>query len=305
MEKIRHHRTPVQIVQLVLMYLFVSVGAFVCLYPLIFTVMAGFFSYEEFAAGLTGMSLFPIADSPTFENFLAIFDGGSEVSVAFLNSLLRTAYMTVCSLITSFIPGYVFARLNFRGRNALFMFLLATVMLPSTITLIPTYIMYARWPFAGGNFIFTGGQGILDTFWIYIVGGPVINVMGTFIVMQSFDKIPREMDEAAKIDGAGTAALLWHVLLPMQVPILTYVMVTTAISVWNDWMTPFYFTTSPELATLPGAITKLSSKMNGYLVPNYPLMITLGLAITIPCLIIFFFFQRFIVEGLSNAGLKD
>ncbi|TLS53914.1 carbohydrate ABC transporter permease [Paenibacillus antri] len=280
-------------------------GGLALVYPILFMVMTGFMTAEEYAGTVIGP--FPIAKDPTIENFMTLVGGAGDplVRLYFLNSILRTAYGLVWAVLTAFLGGYVFSRLKFRGRDTLFLVLLATQMVPPVVAIIPTFIEFARWPLAGGNYIFTGGEGILDSWWVYLVGGPAINIMGTFLVKQSLEKVPFELDEAAKIDGAGTFRIIFQILMPLQFPILAFIAITTSQAIWNDWATPFFFTTSNELQTLPAAISRMSSlAQNPMGLPNYPLMITLGLGITIPMLLIFFFFQRYIVQGLANTGIK-
>ncbi|WP_035157484.1 carbohydrate ABC transporter permease [Cohnella thermotolerans] len=277
----------------------------VLLYPLIFMIMAGFFTKQEFTSSV--IHAFPVPKEPTLDNFKALLAGSTDaaVTVYFRNSVLRTAYNTFWAILTSFLGGYVFARLRFKGRDQLFLLLLATQMIPTTIAIIPTYLEFARFPFFGGNHVFTGGKGILDTWWVYLIGGPGINIMGTFLVKQSLEKVPIELDEAAKSDGAGTFRLLFQILFPLQLPIMAFIAITTALGTWNDFITPFFYTNSDSLQTLPSAITRLSSVMaSPGAVINYPMIITLSLGVTIPALLIFFFFQKYIVQGLANTGIK-
>ncbi|WP_438432092.1 carbohydrate ABC transporter permease [Gorillibacterium sp. sgz500922] len=278
---------------------------FTLLYPLVFMVMAGFFDKEEFASRILG--LFPIAHAPTLANFKILILGSadSHIQLYVRNSLIRTLYNTFCAVLTSFLGGYAFGRLRFKGKEGLFLALLATQMIPGVVALMPTYLQMARWPFAGGNHVFTGGTGILDTWWVYLIGGPAINIMGTFLVKQSMEKVPIELDEAAKVDGAGAFRILFKVLFPLQLPIMAYIAITTALGTWNDFATPFFYTSSDSLQTLPAAITRLTAAATGAMgTPNYPLIITLSLGTTIPALLIFFFFQKYIVQGLANTGIK-
>ncbi|UVI28771.1 carbohydrate ABC transporter permease [Paenibacillus spongiae] len=280
-------------------------GGLLLIYPIIFMFMAGMMSAEEYAK--TVMGLFPIAKEPTFKNFMVLIGGASDsqVQTYYVNSILRTLYGLFWAMITSFLGGYVFARLRFKGRDTLFLVLLATQMIPGVVSVIPTFIEFARWPFAGGNYIFNGGKGILDSWWVYLIGGPSINIMGTFLVKQSLEKVPYELDEAAKIDGAGTFRIIFQILMPLQLPILAFIAITTSQGIWNDWTTPFFFTTSDNLQTLPAAISRMSQlAQNPMGLPDYPLMLTLGLGVTLPMLLLFFFFQRYIVQGLANAGIK-
>ncbi|MCM3631162.1 carbohydrate ABC transporter permease [Paenibacillus glycanilyticus] len=277
----------------------------VLLYPLVFMILAGFFTKTEFTTTVLGLLPFP--EAPTMRNFLVLFYGSAESAIQkyFVNSGYRTLYNTFWALLTSLLAGYVFARLRFKGKDQLFLILLGTQMIPGTIALIPTYLEFARWPFAGGNDIFTGGTGILNTWWVYFIGGPSINIMGAFLVKQSIEKVPYELDEAAKVDGAGTIRIIFQILLPLQLPIMAFIAITTALGTWNDFATPFFYTSSDALQTLPAAITRLSSAAaSPGAVPNWPLIITLGLGMTIPALLIFFFFQKYIVQGLANTGIK-
>ncbi|GGA38858.1 carbohydrate ABC transporter permease [Paenibacillus physcomitrellae] len=277
----------------------------ILLYPLIFMVLAGFFTKTEFTS--TVLSIFPIPKQPTLENFKELIIGTADSSVAmyFRNSVIRTVYNTLWAILTSFLAGYVFARLKFKGREAIFLILLATQMIPGTLAIIPTYLEFARFPFAGGNNPFTGGTGILNSWWVYLIGGPSINIMGTFLVKQSLEKVPLEIDEAAVMDGAGTFRLIFQILFPLQLPIMAFIAITTALGTWNDFITPFFYTTSDNLQTLPAAITRISSVgASPGAVIDYPMIITLSMGITIPALLIFAFFQKYIVQGLANTGIK-
>lgn len=288
-----------------LAHLVLLVIGLVLLYPLVFMVMAGFFTKQEFTASI--IHLFPIPKEPTLNNYRALIAGTTDAAVAeyFRNSVLRTIYNTFWAILTSFLGGYVFARLRFKGKDQLFLLLLATQMIPGTIAIIPTYLEFARFPFLGGNHVFTGGSGILDTWWVYLIGGPGINIMGTFLVKQSLEKVPIELDEAAKMDGASFVRILFGILFPLQLPIMAYIAITTALGTWNDFITPFFYTNSDALQTLPSAITRLSSVgASPGAVINYPMIITLSLGITVPALLIFFFFQKYIVQGLANTGIK-
>lgn len=276
----------------IVVHLILIVGGLLCLYPIIYTVLAGFFTPEEFNGRTAEFGFFPWPDDPTFANYIKLITMSSELGIYFFNSIVRTIYTVIFAVFTSFVGGYAFSRLKWKGRDTIFMILLASIMIPGTVGMIPTFIGYKY-------------LGIYDTFWVYLIGGPAINIMGTFLVRQTFDKISTELDEAAKIDGASAPRIMFQILFPLQKPILTFIAITTAIGIWNDWGTSFFFTSNDRLQTLPGAITRLSSQMTGYVaIPNYPLLIAMSLAITIPSLIIFFIFQRYIVEGLANVGIK-
>lgn len=138
-----------KIVGMTTRYVLLIVFGFLMLYPLIFMMMAGFFSKDEYWSA--PLALFPIAKNPTLDNYFALFNLGKfpVMGTYFMNSVLRTVYSTLMTVVTTMICSYVFSRLRFKGRDTLFMILLFTAMLPGTITLLPTYMMYANWPSPG------------------------------------------------------------------------------------------------------------------------------------------------------------
>ena len=287
-------------------YFFLTLGGLIMLYPLIFIVMASFFTPEEFNTSVLGF--FPIAKNPTLNNFKALFLASSDeyTLIYYKNSLFRTIYGTFCSCLTALLAGYVFARLKFKGKNVLFMILLATQMMPSIVGTLPMFLELIRFPFAGGNSPIYGGTGIYDTVGVYILlNGGLINVMGTFLVKQTIESTPPELVEAAKIDGANTFQIIFKVVFPTVKTIIAYIAITSAIGIWNDWSVPFYYTDSRELQTIASALTRLTSfaGQEGAMI-NYPAILAFSLMLTVPSLIIFAIFQIWFVEGIANAGLK-
>ncbi len=289
-------RRVLRIVSACFGYLCLSVLSLVMLYPLIYMFLAGFFTAEEYNTLLESgeMGLIPIPTAWTVKNYLAIFalSDYPMLPVYFLNSLARTVYSTGLTVITVMMCGYAFSRLRFKGSRVLLLGLLFCSMMPGTMTLVPTFIMYSR-------------LGMYDTWWVYLIGGPAINVMGTFVMKQYLDAVPVALDESAKIDGANTAQIIFRILLPVSKPMVTYIIITTAMSVWNDWSTGFFYTESDYLQLLPSAISQLAlNAANSTTHPDYPLIITLGLIVTIPALVLYLVFQKYIVEGLAHVGIK-
>lgn len=277
-------------------YLLLCCFSLLMLYPLIYMLLAGFFSAEEYnmlmISGKLGLFSFP--KSPTFKNYFALFTAAenSMLPVYFLNSVGRTAYVTLMTVATTMICGYAFSRLRFKISRPLLLALIFCSMMPGTMSIIPTYIMYAKLNF-------------LNTWAVYLIGGPAINVMGTFVMKQYLDSVPISLDESAKLDGANIIQVIFRILLPVAKPMVAYIVITTAIGTWNDWSTGFFFTTSDRLQLLPSAISKISiNASNGTALPDYPMMITMGLIVTVPALVLYLFFQQHIVQGLAFVGIK-
>ena len=231
--------------------------------------------------------------------------GDRYIKYYFFNSFARAGWYTVFMTIIALIVGYVFARLKFWGREVIFFALLVSQMMPGVVTLAPTYIMMAHFPLVGGNNIFgQGGSGFLEQYPVLFILG-LANVMAIFLMRMAMYSMPPDMEEAARIDGAGTLRIIFQIVAPIQKPMLAYIAITTGISVWNDWLTPFLYVNSKRPLPLAAAISKMTSLATGQAgVPQWPLIITLGLGLTFPCLVLFAYFQRYIVEGLASAAIK-
>lgn len=277
----------------IIAHIILATGAALMLYPCIFIIMASFFTPEEFNKTIIG--LFPIAKEPTLQNIknLLIVTADSTTLTYYVNSLLRTVYTTFFSVLTALLGGYVFARLRFKGKEVIFLILLSTMMIPGIVSTMPTYLEMRM-------------LGLYDTWGVYLLlGGGAINVMGTLLVRQTIEGLPIAIEEAAKIDGANTFQIIFRVIMPMVKSVLVYIVITGAIGVWNDWGTSFYYTDSNKLQTIASALTKLTAfaSKEGELM-NYPAIMSFSLMLTIPSVIIFFIFQKQIVEGLMSAGIK-
>lgn len=288
--------TVLKITVKVIYYLLLCLFSLLMLYPLIYMFLAGFFTSEEYNAlmisGNLGLLSFP--QYPTLKNYFALFQAAENpmLPVYFFNSVARTFYVTLMTIATTMICGYAFSRLRFKLSRPLLLTLIFCSMMPGTMTIIPTYIMYAR-------------VGLLNTWAVYLIAGPSINVMGTFVMKQYLDSVPVSLDESAKLDGANLIQVIFRILLPVAKPMVAYIVITTAIGTWNDWSTGFFFTTSDYLQLLPSAISKISvNASNGTSLPDYPMMITMGLIVTVPALILYLIFQKHIVQGLAFVGIK-
>ncbi|RKP52910.1 carbohydrate ABC transporter permease [Cohnella endophytica] len=281
-------------------------GGLILVYPLVFMFMASLFTKNEYNTSAIG--LLPIAKHPTLSNLKLLFFSSvdKQTSYLYVNSIYRTLYATFFAVLTSLLGGYAFARLRFKGNGVLFMALLATQMIPGVIGLLPTYLELYRFPFAGGNHIFTGGKGLFDTWWVYILlNGGSIYILGVFLVKQALESVPRELDEAAKVDGASTIRLIFQILMPLQKPVLAYIAIKVSIDTWNDWAVPFFYTNNSKLQTLASGLSKLTAFAGAPgSTANYPRMISISLLLTVPSVLLFFIFQKLIVQGLANSGVK-
>jgi multiple sugar transport system permease protein len=222
----------------------------------------------------------------TLDNHRQVFDR-IPFGRLVLNSLKLTAIITVGSLTTSTLAAYAFARLRFPGRDLLFIILLSALMVPQQVTVIPTFILIRE-------------LGLLDTHEaIYLPA--LINVFGTFLLRQFFLTIPRDLEDAAKIDGAGHLRILFNVIVPLSGPALSALAIFNALAAWNDFFWPNIFLSSPEKMTLPVGLVLLSPRFGG----GSPVVILAALSmIVVPMLVLFAFAQRRITESIAMTGLR-
>jgi multiple sugar transport system permease protein len=192
-------------------------------------------------------------------------------------------------VLTSSLCAYGFARLKFTGRRLWFALVLASIMLPPQVTLIPLYILFFK-------------IGWLNTFLPLIVpawfGGGALNI---FLQRQFFMQIPRDLDEAAIIDGAGHLTIWWRIYVPLSRPVMVSVILLTFLGIWNDFLGPLIYLTSPDNYTLALGL----NVFNGMLaIPRTDYLMAVSSLMVLPMIILFLFAQRYIVQGFVTSGLK-
>ena len=214
-----------------------------------------------------------------------------SVVVLFWNSLLIATIVTVSNLVLGSLAGYAFARLRFPGREVLFLLVLATLMIPDQLRLVPIYILF-------------NGLGLTVGVGEYVAVILVLAVSATsiFLLRQYFLTIPRDLEEAAKIDGAGFFTTFYRVMLPLATPALAAVTILQFQGTWNGFFWPIVFLKQEGHLTLPIGLT-FFREAGGFSTNWPPLMATVVVA-TIPILVLYIFFQRYFVEGIAASGVK-
>jgi multiple sugar transport system permease protein len=206
------------------------------------------------------------------------------------NSLVMALGVTLGQIILAALAGYAFARLKFFGRDVLFLLILATLIIPFEVLFVPIYLMLAGW------------NGWLNTFAALIVPS-LASPFAIFVFRQFFITVPKELDEAAKIDGAGYYRTFWYVMLPLAGPAVATVFILTFLAEWGNLLKPLIFTTSPDLYTLQQGLAVTLNK-GANLVPNVAtLMAGVVLASIVP-VIMFLVGQRYFVRSVASSGLK-
>lgn len=204
----------------------------------------------------------------------------------FGTSVLITVVRTLGQVVLCSMAGYAFARMQFRGRNVLFAMLLAILMIPSQAYLIPQYQIVQS-------------MNLLETPWAIVLPG-LFSAFGTFLMRQAFMTMPKELEEAARLDGANPWQVFWKVMLPLAKPSLFAVAIVTVLWSWNDLLWPLIVTTREVNMPLSVGIATLA----GQLTSAYALMMAASVMAMAPIFLLFFTMQKRVIEGLATSGLK-
>ena len=235
-----------------------------------------------------GASRFPpplLPDVPTLDNYRALFQrigmGGS-----FLNSVLVSSAITLLSLLINAMAGYGFAKLRFAGRERLFKMLLAALVIPSQVTMLPLFLMLKE-------------MGLVNSYAGVVIPG-LASIFGIFLVRQYARSIPDELMEAARIDGAGEWRIFFRIVLPMLKPVLVTLAIFTFMGSWNDFMWPLIVLTDQTHQTLPVALASLSREH----IQDVEMMMAGAVLTVTPVLLLFLVLQRYYIQGLLLGSVK-
>lgn len=222
----------------------------------------------------------------TWANFGKVFDQVPFLRFV-LNSLIVATSITALQLITCSTAGYAFARLNFRGKNALFAIVIGSLMIPIQVTIVPLFLVMSR-------------LGLTNTLWALILP-PIFSAFGIFLMRQHFLSLPKELEEAATIDGAGHARTFFQVMLPLSGPALATLGIITFTYWWNDLLLPLVMINDTDTQTLPVGLVLLAGRFSTGSLGTIAAGITMAI---IPVLIVFIIAQRWIVQSIASSGLK-
>jgi multiple sugar transport system permease protein len=204
----------------------------------------------------------------------------------FLNTLVVTVVVVVGNLFFCSLAGYAFARIKFFGREVVFMLVLATLMIPFQVIMIPTFLIVRK-------------LGLIDTLGALIVPN-LAGAFGIFLLRQFFRSLPIELEEAARIDGASRLGVLFKIILPLSGPVLATVAVVTVLWTWNDFLWPLVTLYSPNNYTLQLGLTTFQGAHQ----TNTHLLMAANVMSVLPVLVLFFAAQRFFIRGIATSGLK-
>ncbi len=262
-----------------LLFLFgLAVAAFFWIAPVIWMFSLALTPNEILKSTTT--SLVPI--QPTFENFVQVFQVGLTPRW-FWNSTVVTIITTLITLVLTSMAGYAFARIPFLGRNALFAFVLAGLMVPKEAMFIPLFLMFAEVD--------------MHNTYAALILPRVAAPLGVFLMAQFFRAIPTEVEEAAQLDGAGRWIVFWRIMLPMSLPAMTALGIFTFVLTWNDYLWPLVSATRREMFTITTGLASLQG--NFAQATELGSLMARGVIASAPLLILYVIFQRYLIRGIS------
>lgn len=261
------------------------IAAFLFLAPLLWMLATSLKTPGDIVSGLGAGRWWP--HPVTLENFRQVLGNVEEFPVWRWtgNSLFVAFAVTLLVLVVDSLAAFAYARLRWRGRDQVFGVLVATMLVPGQVLLIPTYLLLR-------------GLHWFDTYAALIVPAGA-SAFGVFLLRQFFRSIPPELEEAARLDGCGPLGVLWHVVLPLSRPALATLGIFTFMATWNAFEGPLIFTDSQDMRTLPIGITIFQ----GHYDIQYGLLMAAAALAALPILIAFLAFQKHIIKGISLTGL--
>jgi multiple sugar transport system permease protein len=234
-----------------------------------------------------------------WDNYVKAMGAGNFGRYA-TNSLLLGLANLVTNVLLSALAGYAFARLRFPGRNLLFLLVLATLMVPYQVTIIPLFVIIRHIPFFGGNDVLgQGGIGWINSYWGLIVPGAV-GAFGIFMLRQFFQTLPVELEDAARIDGAGELRIFWQIMLPLAMPAVATLAIFSFQAGWNAFLWPLLITTTDDMRTIQLGLTVFVQQYS----TQWDQLMAATVVATLPVIVVFGFGQRLLVRSIAFTGLK-
>lgn len=281
MEAPKRKKKTGAIIRRVLLYILLIIIGIVMVVPFLWMISTSL--KEQYDAVKIPPVWVPIP--PHFENYVQVFTEQPMLQFM-LNTLKIVFFVVLGQLFFSSLAAYSFARIRFKGRSVMFFFYIGTLMVPTQVTLIPTYVMFAK-----ANLIDTHFPLILPAFF---------SAFGVFLLRQFFISLPKEMEEAAEIDGCNPFTTYWRIMLPLVVPAMLTLGVFTLMNTWNDYMGPLIYLTSPEKYTMTLGI----AFFKGIYTTQWNLVMAGSVISVIPILAAYLCAQKYFIEGIAFSGVK-
>ena len=265
----------------IIILIFLTLFSIIMMYPMVWMLMTSFKTNADIRMNRT--KFFPT--EWTLEGYRTAFEK-AQIALWFINSMLVVIFITVAVIFTSTLIGYVFAKYEFRGKKVLFVILLATMMVPPQVTMIPRYLMIQE-------------MHLFNTIWALIVPG-IVSAFSIYMARQFIADLPDSICEAAKMDGAGPFRIYWNIVLPNIKPAIGSIGIFTAMMNWNDYLNPLLMLNDMEKMTLPLGLVIFDTQR----VSNMSATMAAASLMMMPMIVIFIIFQKQFIKGMTLSGIK-
>lgn len=278
-----------------LYYAVMIVISMIMVLPFLWSVATSFKPNNEIFAATINL----LPNQATIEHYVNAFTS-VPFGRYFANSLFLAVIGVISNLFFGSLAGYAYARLRFRGKQALFRMQLISLMVPGVVTLIPSYIILRSFPLSGGNDLLgQGGTGLLNTYWAIFLPGAA-GTFAVFLMRQFLLTLPSELGEAARIDGASEFGTFWRIYLPLCRPALATLALFTFQGGWNAFLWPVIVLSDPAMSTVQMGLQSFTFNNQ----TDFGAVMAASVVATLPMLILFMFAQRYFIEGISFTGTK-
>lgn len=285
----RRKATPGEVIIDVLKYAVLIVLAFSFVLPFVWMVLSALKDDPQV------YTIPPVwIPNPAFwENFPKAWSQYDFTRFTFNSVFLYGLPVTIGVTLSSSFIAYGFSRVKWPGRDLLFGIVLATLMIPYAVTMVPLFIIWKN-------------LGLINSYWPLVIPAFFGSAYGIFLLRQFYLTIPQELSDAARIDGAGELGIWWRIILPLAKPALTVVALFTFIGTWNDYLAPLIYISKTELYPVALGVNLLRIAVGATGTPAniYPYLMAVSTIVTVPVIILFYFAQRTFIEGVTTTGLK-
>ena len=283
LQKVTSSQRVVSIVVKTLLYAFLSLMALIVVFPFYWMIISSLKSITEYRLPIP--TLFP--KEIMWHNYIEAFSA-ANLDRLFLNTVYVGVVSTLLSLVITVLCAFAFARLEFKGKNALFAALLGTMMIPGELFTIT-------------NFITVNNFGWIDTYTVLIVPF-LVSIFYIYLLRQNFLQIPNELYLAAKVDGTSDLKYLWKVMIPLSLPTLISITILKMMGAWNSYVWPRLVTTSDEMRLITNGLRDAFTDMSGQ--ANVPVQMAAVAIVSFPLFMVFLFLRKYIMKGVSRSGIK-
>lgn len=275
------------------LYLLLLFLALIFVFPFAWSFLTSVKSTTEVFDG------FSLPEVWRFDNYVQAVRSYNLLGYLF-NSTYVSIVVALAQLVLASTAGYAFSRLEFPGRDLLFVAVVATMMVPSQATLVPLFILVKNWPLFGGNDIWgNGGFGMIDSYWGLTV--PLFaTAYGTFLLRQFFLTLPADLEDAARIDGTSEFGIYWRIALPLSGPALATLGIFSFQNMFNDFVWPLVMTRTDAMKTIQVGLAAFRREGT----TDWTLLMAGTMIATIPILVIFILGQRYFTQGIALTGIK-